>query len=391
MKILHYTSSMKLERGGVVKAVLDLCTLTQSEHEVGLATCESGGVPEEWLNNDPSTTVVHTLPGERGPYRTLSKVQRERLREVMTEYDVVHMHAIWDPANPQVAAICKELGKPYVLSLHGMFDHQSMAKSKARKWVFLNTWGRNLIRDASLIHCTAETELKQSTTRFDGERARLAPLHLNLDIYTNLPDPRVAYEAFERLDPELPKVLFLSRLHPVKGVDRLIRASAILKSRGIKHQLVLAGTGDADYTTKLRTLADSEGVSGHTYFLGFVSGVQKAALYHACDVFALPTEHENFGFVSFESIASGTFAITTKDCGTWRELEESTAGLAVDNSPLAFANALETVLANPTEYNARGKAGREWLFREFDADKTRGMYTAIYNELVGQATDGAAR
>ncbi|MBL4697606.1 MAG: glycosyltransferase [Phycisphaerales bacterium] len=368
---------MRLEEGGVVKAVLDLCTMSQHNDEVGLATFDPSGTPSEWLDPDTTTTRVHNLTGS-GHDKTLSKQQRQQLRTIIDQYDVVHLHSMWSPVNPAVASICKAIAKPYVLSVHGMLDDWCMSQRKLKKIIYMKSMGRNLLRDASVIHCTAQAELDQASAWFTPSKGCVVPLPFDLEEYKEMPEPALAYEAFDQLDPDLPKVLFLSRIHYKKGVDRLIQASALLAKRGIKHQLVIAGTGDEPYVSEMKALAKSTGVDGHTYFLGFASGQAKIALFGECDVFALPTSQENFGFVFFEALAAGTTVLTTKGTDTWAEIEQSGGGVIVENTPEAFAIGLEKILNDRDGFRSRAQGARERIFVEMTVAKVRDQYQSMY-------------
>ncbi|MDF1809624.1 MAG: glycosyltransferase [Phycisphaerales bacterium] len=381
MRVLHFKPTMRLEDGGVVKAVLDLCTMSQRDDDIGLATFDASGVPQDWLDPETTTTRVHHLEGDSSSSESLNSDQKNQLRDIIKKYDVVHLHSMWTVANPQVAAICKQEGIPYILSVHGMLDDWCMSQRKLKKVMYLKTWGRKLLRDASIVHCTAQAELDQASAWFKRSKGRVVPLPFDLEEYVNMPDATIAYDAFEKLDKELPKVLFLSRINYKKGVDRLIKASAILNTRKVKHQLVIAGTGDDSYVSQMVELAKSEGIEELTYFLGFASGAAKIALLGVCDVFALPTSQENFGFVFFESLASGTTVLTTKGTDTWPEIEASGGGVIVDNTPEAFADALEKIIEDREGYNVRAASAREWAHREMAVDKVREEYKTMYKSM----------
>jgi glycosyltransferase involved in cell wall biosynthesis len=382
MNILHFKPTMCLEEGGVVKAVLDLCTMSQENDPIGIVSFDPSGVPDSWLKDAAGSPRVYQLHGEPGPASTLKSTHKKQLREIVKQYDVVHLHSMWNLANPQVAKICTELGKPYVLSVHGMLDDWCIAQRKPKKMLYLKTWGRRLLKDAEAIHCTADAELRQASKWFAKSKGRVVPLPLDLSEYTELSGPELAYQSFTGLDRELPKVLFLSRIHYKKGVDRLIQASALLRERGVDHQLVIAGTGDSAYVDEMKSLVRSVGIEDSTYFLGFATGQAKISLFEACDVFALPTSQENFGFVFFEALATGTVVLTTKGTDTWSEIEQSGAGVIAENTPEAFAVSLDKILQRKDVFQAKSAQAREWVWSNFSADQVREGYNTLYSNCV---------
>lgn len=380
MKILHFKTTMALEEGGVVKAVLDLCVMSQHNNEVGLATFENPQALDDWNRDESGNDYVrlHHLSGSAGVGGKLNQSQVDEFRTIIADYDIVHLHSMWSPANPQVAAICTKMGKPYVLSIHGMLDDWCMSQRKLKKVIYMKTWGRNLLRDASAIHCTAQAEYDQAIAWFDPAKGKVVSLPLDLSEFQTLPDIELAYESFAELDRSVPKVLFLSRINYKKGVDRLIKASAILKAKGVKHQLVIAGTGDEPYVQEMKSLAKSEGIEEQTYFLGFASGDAKIALFSVCEVFALPTSQENFGFVLYESLAAGTTLVTTKGVDTWQELEQQGQATICVQDPQSVADTIEGLLANPQGLQERGEIGREWIFKHMNPDRIVEQYEAFY-------------
>lgn len=382
MKILHFKTRMRLEEGGVVKAVLDLVRMGADSNEIGLATLDASGTPDEWRDGSASNINVHELSGQPGRAGTLSRDQLNQLRDLVGQYDVVHLHSMWPMANPQIAKLCSSMGTPYVLSVHGMLDDWSMSQRRLKKLIYMRTWGRCLLRDAHTVHCTAQAELDQASAWFTPSKGQVVPLPFDLTEYAELPGIELAYSTFEGLSRALPKVLFLSRIHYKKGVDRLIKASSLLLSRGVEHQLVIAGTGDDSYVDEMRSLAKSEGIEDHVYFLGFATGQAKVSLIESCDLFALPTSQENFGFVFFEALASGTPVVTTRGTDTWPEIERSGGGIIVENTPEAFCDAIAPMLGSSQETNAMGQRGRAWVLEEMSLGRIRSMYQSLYARCV---------
>lgn len=383
MRVLHFKPTMRAEEGGVVKAVFDLCHLTSSPNiRVGLATYHTRLVRETLPEHNRDDIELHPIDLPRASTRLLSRRDLRRLRPVIAGYDLLHLHTLWTPSNIQVVRICRDLNIPYVLTVHGMLDAWCMRQRRLKKQLYLRTWARRLLPDAARIHATSTAEKEQI-----DQRSRAAPsvmLHLPVGVeeFRSLPGPGPALARFPQIRPDVPILLFLSRVHPKKGLERLIRASALLRAGGVEHQLVVAGTGDAAYTQSLKALTAREGVESTTHFVGFVAGVEKVSLYQSSAAFALPTSQENFGFVFFEALASGTPVVTTRGVDTWEELVGSGGGVVAENTPRAFADALAPLLADPDRAARMGAAGRAWSLRHFDHAGTISDYEALYRACL---------
>jgi glycosyltransferase involved in cell wall biosynthesis len=101
------------------------------------------------------------------------------------------------------------------------------------------------------------------------------------------------------------------------------------------------------------------------------------------DVFALPTQQENFGLVYPEAMLCETPAIGTKGTDIWKELEEGGAVIA-DRTPQAFADAIETLTSDKELLKLKGVEGRKhilkWLDTETVASQYENMYQSASNE-----------
>jgi len=202
-----------------------------------------------------------------------------------------------------------------------------------------------------------------------------------LEPYREVPNPKEAIEEYGQSDD--PTVLFLSRVHEKKSIETLIDAAAILKQQHSPIRLLIAGTGEEAYIRTLKKRAESADVSDNVTFLGMVVGDLKLSLYAMADVFALPTQQENFGIVYPEAMLCETPVIGTKGTDIWRELEKGGAIIA-DRTPNAFADAIEDLVSDKEVLKAKGQQGREHILSWLDNDSV----AKRYEEMYGQAANG---
>ncbi|MEO1512780.1 MAG: glycosyltransferase, partial [Planctomycetota bacterium] len=377
MHVVHYIHEIDLALGGVVRCVLDLASLMRARgQQITVLTHDAKDAPPSW--SERGIEVV-----ELGRYGSalsrLSQPQLNAATAAIRRADVLHMHGIWHPSNDQLARLARRLGKPYVISAHGMLDDWSMQQKHLKKKLFLGLGASKTLHRAASIHCTATNELAQAKKWFEPARGEVAPLVFDLEPYREPPGPGPAREAFpEAFETGDPVVLFLSRLHYKKGPDVFIRAMGELGRIGIPFSAVLAGTGDDGYVHELRQLAKVEGVADRCHFVGLVTGALKTSLYQASSVFALPTSQENFGFVFPEAMACGTPVITTTGVDTHPELRESGGAVIVDRDPHAFADAVVQLLGHPEQIEKMGRAGRSWVFDFLEPEAVARAFDALY-------------
>jgi glycosyltransferase involved in cell wall biosynthesis len=179
-----------------------------------------------------------------------------------------------------------------------------------------------------------------------------------------------------------PRVLFVGRLVPYKGVDVLIDAMATV---GATCLIV----GEGPLRASLESRAASAGVSKRVRFLGGVSDADLAAHLHACDLFVLPsvTRQETFGVVQLEAMACGRAVVSTNlETGVpWVNQHETTGLVVPPNDAVALAGAITRLLDDPALRARYGTAGRARVASEFSVEAMTRATTALYQDVVREA------
>jgi glycosyltransferase involved in cell wall biosynthesis len=173
--------------------------------------------------------------------------------------------------------------------------------------------------------------------------------------------------AFHAVLPQLadrPFLLFLGRIHPKKGCDLLIQA-AVAKDKQL--DLVMAGPDPAGWGSKLRTVAMDLGVADRVHWPGMLSGDPKGGAFRAADAFVLPSYQENFVIVVAEAMACGKPVLTTDKVNTWREMQDSGAGLIANDDLEGITRLLKQFLElSSADKQAMGDRARQGFVEKFD-------------------------
>lgn len=371
MKVVHYIKRIRLAEGGVVRASLDTAAaIAVAGVETVLLTTDATDAPPAWREPTVGIPRVVLLPKPRGPVQRLTGPAMRVAMEHAANADAIHLHAIWNFSNAQIAKAAHRAGIPTVLSVHGMLGDWSMSVSQRKKAVFLALFGRALLEDACMVHLTCQDELDQAGKRFMNPRRAVIPLPIDLSPYM---------PAARKTDNDPPAVLFLSRVHPVKGVDILIHAAALLIRAKTPLRLVIAGPGEAEYITTLRSLARTLGIESSVSFVGPVFGAAKQDLYAQSDIFVLPSEHENFGIVWAEAMASGLPTVVTRGVGPWKEIVLSEGATAAERTAEGLAAALTPLLTNPTMRANFSRNARSWVLNFLNPDSVTPRYIEMYS------------
>ena len=298
--ILHVLSSLDQRDGGPVRAVLDLSTegFQRGIHAevigVGKIAIPDNPFPPEYLH-----TVSESFPKI---YR-YSKDLRHWLRRNISRFQGVVIHGMWQYPQWAAAQECIRQGVRYACFPHGMLDRwpvYGQGRWKAVKKVLYWRWRERRIFDhASGVLFTANREMESAAEVFDlrSQRLLLIPYGVRPAV-DNVSKPRNA----ELIQPENRKVaLFLSRIHPKKNIDFLLRAWMKADLPANWH-LVIAGDGEASYVENLKTLSHDFQLDDQVHFVGHVAGDDKFYLLNRADWFLLPSSQENFGIAVLEAV-----------------------------------------------------------------------------------------
>jgi glycosyltransferase involved in cell wall biosynthesis len=379
MRILHYIVGLRNEYGGPVRATIDLSNVLAARgHEVTVMTADDRDAPAAWKQGLPGLPRIQLVPQPTLPGAFYSPEALSAIAPMISAHDLLHLHGVWERPNLQFSRLAADRDIPYVISLRGMLDDWCMEQGRTKKRLFLAVSGRRMLEEAGWVHCTAVGELEQSKKWFPRGRGAVIPNLLDLGPFREMPGTAGAMESLGLDAGGPPILLFLSRLHEKKGPEVLLRAAAILKQQGKRFRLVFAGTGEPGYVGKLRELTTSLGLDDTARFVGQVGGTTKLSLYQAAHAMVLPTSQENFGFVYYEALASGTPIVTTYGADTWPELRASGGALIVHQKPEEVAQASAALLDDAARRDLMGRLGRQWLFDCFEpmtlVQKFEGLY-----------------
>ena len=180
------------------------------------------------------------------------------------------------------------------------------------------------------------------------------------------------------LNRSIRTALFLSRVHPKKGLLNLVRAWSNLSPKNWR--LCIAGPNEGGHLDEVMALAQQFGINDSVEYVGEVDGEQKDALYRMADIFVLPTFSENFGVVVVEALVHGIPVITTHGA-PWADLEVYGCGWWVEIGVDPLQEALREAMAlSDDERHAMGERGKEYVCRynwEDIAHQTMAMYRWI--------------
>lgn len=288
---------------------------------------------------------------------------------------LVHLHGLWDAASLALALLRRPLECPLVVSPRGMLEPWALAQRRIKKKVALRLWQHRLLAQATILHATSQMECEGF--RRLGFRNPVAIVPNGIDI--PLDDVvRCDVSPHSRGPEAAPsrRCVFLSRLHPKKGLPILLSAWNRLRPRG--WSLEIAGSGDETHERQVRGIIASLGLEGVS-LVGDLRGLDKWRFLASADLFVLPTYSENFGIAVAEAMAVGVPVITTQ--GTpWQVLRDRQMGWWVPVDEQAVVTALHEAVSEPIPgLRARGERARRYVRETFGWDSIGQRMRACYD------------
>src|SRR5215471_16668764 len=259
-----------------------------------------------------------------------------------SEFDLIHNHGMWMFPNLYARIAAQKANIPLVTSPRGMLDSWALNRSRAKKRaVWLLHERRNLLA-VTVFHATSEQEA--AAVRGLGFQQPIAVIGNGVSAASNrdLCDDSIL-ESYPDLMGKK-GLLFMSRLHPKKGLEPLIHAWSQLSRMFSDWRLVIAGPDLTGYRPKLDQLVTALGLSDTVLFTGPLQGSAKESMLSWADLFVLPSYSENFGNVVAEALACGLPVVTTT-ATPWRELVEQDCGWYVHPTLDSVTEALAAAMS----------------------------------------------
>jgi glycosyltransferase involved in cell wall biosynthesis len=366
VKIIHYVPRINEEASGLTGAVPPLCIyLASLSHEVKIfCLAARGPIAGVKLQVFPIWPVLLSF----GFSPALVSAMRHDLGKV----DVVHNHSLWTMPNIAAGWLVPGSQSKLVTSPHGTLSAWALNRKRFLKWMIWPFQKRAISR-ADMVHVTSELELMQLRNLGITVPVALIPLGIEMPALSIAEKPT-------HIDDQR-TLLYLSRIHPIKGIDRLLASWKILQQKHPSWRLVIAGTGDARHVAEIREMAVQLELC-RVEFPGALYGALKEAAYQAADLFVLPTHSENFGLVVAEALANGCPALVSRGA-PWPGLDKERCGWWIENEVNALTTALNHAMQLPrNDLRYMGLRGRAWMERDFSWASSAQKMDAAYRWLV---------
>ena len=392
MRILTLTNTAGKEGGGVGEVVRNLVYF---QNKLG---CTS----DLWFpsNEDLQAEVANISAINSNnlfPFDTIEKFGIGfpfsiffKRRHVEQNYDLVHQHGIF-LFNSVFTKSLKNIKK--VISPHGYIESERLSISKRKKDIAFLLYERGNLKNCDcLVACS-----KQEAIGFREfglkQPIGILPNGINDQVFRN----DLVINDFKLVNniPNTKKVLlFLSRIHPIKGIELLIDSIISLrKTFEINNwMLIVAGINENKYQEVLEDKVQLNRLSSIVKFIGPQYDEQKLKAFAAADCFILPSINENFGIVVIEALASGIPVIATKRT-PWEDLVIKKCGWWVERSKDGLSSVLKELMLKKTDgLKQMGENGKKLVQEKYlwhpIAKQSLSLYQWVLNDFDDSFKNG---
>lgn len=365
-----YTASDLRAESGVSRAIIDSansCALAGSRSVIIL----SSSYDRNNVSMIPDGVVAEFADNDMGAIESLW-VYWQRIRASIRLFlstggsVLVHDNGLWMPSNIISALIAKAEGVPYIISTHGMLLPAALQIRRTKKWLAWRAYQRYIIKAATAIHVTSEQEREYLEKYFPTANIVLIPLGI--------------HNTSPLLSIRPKRALFLSRIHPIKGVDLLIKAWSSVDTT--EWQLVIAGPPEGEYVDVLRGMISELGLRERVLIRSGAYGLEKQALLADSALFILPSRSENFGLAIGEALEAGLPVITTTTT-PWPDLVSWGAGWVVEPTTNGLASAIAEATSTSQEGLAlMGMRGRDFVLSRYSIARFHQKMQEMYHTVL---------
>lgn len=375
VRAIHCISRLRPADGGPSRSVPALVRALRSS-SVGASLLCVGNGGSKVPGRDVSEHPPDPCPADLAPSRAL----KDRLLHGVAA-DVYHGHGLWQLPVHYMAMAARRKGAPYLIAPRGMLEPWARARNRWKKRMAGLLFQTPDLSRAACLHAVAPAEAAHFRDCGLSNPVAVIPNGVDLEEFDR-PAARGRLNSRFPILRDRPFGLFLSRIHPKKGLPNLVRAWARLGPDLDDWLLVVAGPDTAGYRREVEELADEADVAESVVFTGPLYGAQKLAALQAAEIFVLPSYSEGFSVAVLEAMASRLPVLITPGCNFPR-VRAGGAGFEVEPNPESLLQGLRRLMeAGPRARAGLGRAGRRLVERHYTWPVIASSMQKVYHRLV---------
>jgi len=304
------------------------------------------------------------------------------LHREINEFDVVHMHVFRTFQNVVLYHFCQKYNVPFVIDAHGAVPYYS--RKNFIKKLFDRFWGKRMLRDADFLVAETKVGVKEYLDidpELDPEKIAVISPPFDTDEFEVLPE-RGGVRETHGIDPDKKVIMFLGRVHHIKGNDFLIKGFADLCQRRDDCLLLIVG-GDDGHMDECKALVEALGVTNKVTFTGFIGGEEKNSALMDADIVAQMSRQEQGAWAPFEAVLCGIPIIVTGHTGAGEDVRRVDAGETVEFDNVSeLSSKIEGILDNYAEAKDKTMKAKAFIETKMSMNARAQEYIDLYQRAI---------
>jgi glycosyltransferase involved in cell wall biosynthesis len=365
--------------GGPPHSILGLCQAQQRcGAEITVFTTTAAGTerlpPSTESPADYEGVRVFRFPLGVGARFFHAPALRPAIAASSHEFDLVHIHGIWNWVEWSASRACRRLSLPYVISLRGMLHASARRHRRWRKAISFRALEEGSLRSALFLHATSSDEA-QSLKALALNRS-IVEIPNGVDLLAPHAATRGAFRKQYEIETNAPVLAWIGRIHPIKRLDLLAAAFRRIRAVMPRARLVIAGPDESGYRAVVEPCfaPDKDAV----IWTGSLDREGKARLLTDANLLVACSDAESFGVSIAEALGAGVPVVVTKTC-PWPQVEQVGCGRWVSQDAESLAEGALQILSDPTGAEAMGQKGRHMIQENYSWDVIGNRMIAEYN------------
>lgn len=396
MKILYVINQISDWSGDSGLLWLTVKLIKKRGHEVAIATTDgnpfrdeesilkySKTVKELSKSNKNSVKIndipifkVHCISSNFGMY---SPNAGKIAKKIIRNFDIVHIYSWYHHIGIEFFKAAKKYNIPLIFTAMGTLQNDAQSFYKTQKSIIDYMFTKKIINYANVLHSVGHSEI-ESYIQYGGKKEKIIQVENGIELKDfELTD---STNILKKLDiVEKPYILFLSRIHPKKGLELLLSAFKELTQSNDEIYLVIAGSGENDYVQKIQKNVKELSLTNKVKFTGLVSQNEKITLLKSAKIFSLISKSDVHPRAIQEALTMGVPVVISKE-SDYPEVEEYNAGKIVSLDNKKISQTFEKLLRNDSELKIQSNNAKKLINEKFLAEEQIKKFEKIYSDIL---------
>jgi glycosyltransferase involved in cell wall biosynthesis len=396
MKILYVINQISDWSGDSGLVWMSAQSLQKRGHEVKIATTDGNPFTDKESIKEYSKTIkklsnfmnepirihdisiipVHCVSSKFG---MISLNAKKIAQNIVKDFDIIHIYSWYHHIGIEFFKAAKNHGVPIVFSAMGTLQNDAQSFYKTQKSIIDYMFTKKIINYANVLHSVGHSEI-ESYIQYGGKKEKI----IQVENGVNLKDFELtnSTDILKKLDiVGKPYILFLSRIHPKKGLELLLNAFKELTQSNDEIYLVIAGSGENDYVQKIQKNVKNLSLTNKVKFTGLVSQDEKITLLKFAKIFSLISKSDIHPRAIQEALTMGVPVVISKE-SDYPEVEEYNAGKIVSLEEEDISQTFEKLLQNDSELKIQSNNAKKLINEKFLVEEQIKKFEKIYSDIL---------